>query len=84
MTTRTKTRARTAKVDKQVNEKFRKRKRSLMNKANQLAKLCQADILIIVSREKQHFTYSSTEKTGWPPSLDELTSDFFKSTAVYC
>ncbi len=75
MSSRLKTRARTAKADKKINEKFRKRKRSLVNKADQLAKLCQADVYLVVSRENQYITYSSTEKAGWPPSKDELVGN---------
>ena len=72
MHVRIKPRAKVTKADKKINEKFRKRKRSLMNKADQLSRLCQADIYLVVSRDNQHFTYSSTDKSGWPPSSDEL------------
>ena len=84
MSLRLKSRPRTAKADKKINEKFRKRKRSLMNKADQLAKLCQADVYLVVSRENQHVTYSSTEKAGWPPSKDELVGNSSDSSAVNC
>lgn len=71
MYTRIKTRFGAAKADEKINEKFRKRKRNLMHEADQL-RLCEAEIYLVVSRKKHHFTYSSTNRSGWPPSPDEL------------
>ena len=48
-------------------EMFRKRKMCHLRKANELAQKCNADVYMIICRKDRYYTYSSTERKGWPP-----------------
>ena len=54
-------------------EMFRKRKSGLVKKANEMAQKCDVDVYLLIYRYQQgkYYTYTSTERSGWPP--DERT-----------
>ena len=53
-------------------QQFAKRKPNLMKKADQLARLCHADVTLIIRRNKRYYTYRSTNHQQWPPSMTEI------------
>ena len=55
-------------------EMFRKRKICHLRKANELAQKCNADVYTIIFRKGKYFTYSSTERKGWPPDDKMIVS----------
>jgi hypothetical protein len=59
---------------KNEREKLRKRKNNLFKKAYELGKLCNVDVAVIVHKNGRYFTYRSTDKESWPPSMKEIVS----------
>ena len=59
---------------KQKREMMRKRKHSLFKKAYELGKLCDADVAVIVRINSRFYTYRSTDKKSWPPSMEQIVS----------
>ncbi|KAH9216675.1 hypothetical protein DL95DRAFT_254336, partial [Leptodontidium sp. 2 PMI_412] len=55
---------------KRRSERLSRRKSTLINKADELAELCDVDVaLIIRNRQTSHyFPYSSIDLESWPPS----------------
>jgi len=43
-----------------------------MKKANQLARLCHADLALIIRRNERYYTYRSTDYEQWSPSIIEI------------
>ena len=43
-----------------------------MKKADQLARLCHADVALIIRRNGRYYTYRSTDHERWPPSMTEI------------
>ncbi|KAL8673861.1 MAG: hypothetical protein Q9168_001726 [Polycauliona sp. 1 TL-2023] len=59
-----------------VREKFRKRRTSLIKKADELAFLCQADVYLVVYRGEKYYSYSSSDRDDWPPSEEEMARHY--------
>ena len=55
-------------------EMFRKRKTCHLKKANELAQKCSADVYMVIYRKGRYYTYSSTERKGWPPDDETVVS----------
>ena len=53
---------------------YRKRKSTLIKKAYELGKLCEADVAVIICRNDRYFTYRSLNKQSWPPSMKDIVS----------
>jgi len=53
-------------------QQFTRRKPNLIKKADQLARLCQADVALIIRRNGRYYTYRSIDHDQWPPSLSEI------------
>jgi len=62
---------------KAINEKFLKRKKSLLKKGNELKQLCEADVYILLHHHGRYYIYTSTEQLSWPPNPDNIVSSFF-------
>jgi len=43
-----------------------------MKKAHQLARLCYADLELIIRRNGRYYTYRSTDDERWPPTRTEI------------
>ena len=43
-----------------------------MKKADQLARLCHADVALIIRRNGRYYTYRSTDHERWPPPMSEI------------
>jgi len=43
-----------------------------MKKADQLARLCHADVALIISRNGRYYTYRSTDHERWPLPMSEI------------
>ena len=61
----------------------RKRTKGLLSKAYQLGKLCDLDVAEIIynSEAGQYYTYRSTDRQSWPPSMEHIVSN--SSLLVY-
>ena len=59
---------------RKVNEKFRKRSRNLIKKADQLAAATNTDVYLVLLREAKYTVFSSTTRADWPPTQDDLVS----------
>lgn len=53
-------------------EKFRKRRRSLLRKANELSKLTETDVYLVLGRGDRLFIYNSSNDLSWPPQKADL------------
>ncbi|KAH7012318.1 hypothetical protein B0J12DRAFT_690606 [Macrophomina phaseolina] len=51
-------------------ERFRKRKESLLRKGDELRRLCQAEVHILLRYHGRYYVYTSDEKTMWPSHED--------------
>ncbi|KAH8799379.1 hypothetical protein F5884DRAFT_635273, partial [Xylogone sp. PMI_703] len=63
---------------KRDNEKFRKRKNTLITRANELAELCDADVSLTIRNRKtgRIFTYNSIDSETWPPSKERIQQSY--------
>jgi hypothetical protein len=59
------------KTKRAVQEKFRRRTKSVFKKADELKRLCDAEVYLVIRRGGKFYTYSSLE-TSWPPSLETI------------
>ncbi|KAH6704370.1 hypothetical protein BKA61DRAFT_455266, partial [Leptodontidium sp. MPI-SDFR-AT-0119] len=61
---------------KRRSERLSKRKSTLINKTDELAKLCDVNVaLIIRNRQTGHyFTYNSIDLESWSPSKEQIAS----------
>lgn len=53
-------------------QQFTRRKSNLVKKADQLARLCHADLALIIRRNGRYYTYRSTAHERWPPTMTEI------------
>ena len=53
-------------------QQFTRRKSSLMKKADELARLCHADLALIIRKNDRYYTYRSIDHNQWPPRLNEI------------
>ena len=53
-------------------ERFRKRRKSLIKKANELSILCNTDLYLVMYQSGRYYIYSSTDRQGWPPNRNDL------------
>lgn len=62
-----------ARVQKRATaQRFRKRKDSLIRKADQLQSLCQAKVYVLLYRNGRFFVYNSATESHWPPSTEQI------------
>jgi hypothetical protein len=59
-----------------VREKFHKRYKSWSKKGNQLARLTGAEIYTVICHGNKYYTYKSTDRPGWPPSEQDIVSQY--------
>ena len=64
-------------------QQFFSRKPNLMKRADQLARLCRADVALIIRRNGRYYTYRSTDREQWPPTMLEIVSDVPKDSGLY-
>ena len=62
-------------------QQFARRRPSLIKKADQLARLCNADVALIIRRNGRYYTYRSIDHEQWPPTRSEIVgkSELFGS-----
>jgi len=53
-------------------QQFSRRRPSLIKKADQLARLCNADVAVIIRRNGRYYTYRSIDHEQWPPARSEI------------
>ena len=53
-------------------QQFTRRKSNLMKKADELARLCHADLALIIRKNDKYYTYRSIDHNQWPPRLTEI------------
>ena len=57
---------------KSKSQRFTRRKACLMKKAHELAKICEADLALIIRKKNRYYTYCSMEEKQWPPTMAEI------------
>ena len=62
----------TLKVTKAEKEKFRKRKNTILEKADQLRSLCRADVYVLLLYQGKYYGYTSMSEADWPPSSESI------------
>lgn len=60
---------RTAAAKRRLREKFRRRRVNLFRKADQLSKIAEAVVYVVVVRNDLCYSYNSAGKDSMPPSL---------------
>lgn len=53
-------------------QQFTRRKSNLVKKADQLARLCHADLALVIRKNGRYYTYRSTDHERWPPTITEI------------
>lgn len=56
---------------RQQKERFRKRRLALFKKATSMLD-DGTDVFIVLRRRNRFYTYTSNNKTSWPPSIENL------------
>lgn len=64
------------KDERRQRESFRKRKKTLFKNANAISKRCKAEVYVVLLRKGKWFTFTSTEKLGWPPTAESMVIHF--------
>lgn len=62
-------------ADRQIDSlhyRIKNRKKTLLRKANQLAKLGNLDVAVIVREVDRYHIYRSTDKDDWPPPIEQI------------
>jgi hypothetical protein len=54
--------------------RFARRSHTLKVKAHELAKLCDADVYLVIKHQRGSFVYNSVGDKSWPPNDDKLVS----------
>ncbi|KAH7032108.1 hypothetical protein B0J12DRAFT_680546 [Macrophomina phaseolina] len=57
-------------LNRVLKEKFRKRKESLLRKGEELRRLCQAEVHILLRCHGRYCIYTSDERIIWPSHED--------------
>ncbi|TGJ70108.1 hypothetical protein EYR41_006094 [Orbilia oligospora] len=58
-------------------QKFRTRTQTLIRKANELWKECNAEVSLVVRRDSgKYYVYQSRNSMEWPPNIDEVYSSY--------
>lgn len=55
-------------------ERVRKRKKSLIKKADELARISGADVALIIRKNGRYWTYRSINQDSWPPAMEQIVS----------
>lgn len=59
--------------------KFTKRSKTLKMKAHELAKLCDANVYLLIEHPRGSYAYNSVDDNSWPPP-DEVLVGVTKAT----
>ena len=62
------------KSERLLREKLRKRRTNLFKKANELARMTNSKIYIVVQYDDKYHTYKSTEESNWLPPEKEIVN----------
>ena len=62
----------TTKLKKATDENFRKWKKNILKKVDELRLLYGADAYILLRRKGKYYTYKSTNQPSWPPPLETI------------
>ncbi len=57
---------------KAKSQQFTRRKLNLVKKSDQLARLCHADLALVIRKNGRYYTYLSTDDDQWPPTITEI------------
>lgn len=57
---------------KAKSQQFTRRKSSLVKRADQLVRLCNIDLALIIRKNGKYYTYRSTDQESWPPTITDL------------
>jgi hypothetical protein len=61
---------------KVTQEKFRRRKISLVSKVDDLHRFFGADVFLVIRKRGRYYAYISTEELHWPPTKEQIVSLF--------
>lgn len=65
--------------EKSSRTKFAKRCKTLRTKAHELAKLCDANVYLLIDHPRGSYAYNSVDDRSWPPP-DEVLVSMSKAT----
>ena len=57
---------------KAKSQKFTRRKLSLVKSVDQLVRLCNVDLALIIRKNGKYYTYQSTDQESWPPTTTDI------------
>lgn len=62
------------KAAKAKTQKFTRRKSCCIKKVDELARLCNVDVALIIYNYKKgrYYTYRSTDRESWPPTMKDI------------
>lgn len=57
---------------KAKSQQFTRRKSNLVKRADQLVRLCNIDLALIIRKNGKYYTYQSTDQESWPPTITDI------------
>ena len=66
---------------KRENQIIDRRKETLIKKAFELGEFDGIDVALIICKHGRYTTFQSTDRTTWPPSMEEIVSGYLSSKA---
>jgi hypothetical protein len=60
-----------------IQEKFRRRKISLVSKVDDLHRFFGADIFLVIRKRGRYSAYISSDELHWPPTKEQIVSLFY-------
>jgi hypothetical protein len=58
-------------------EKFRRRKISLVSKVDDLHRFFRADVFLVIRKRGRYSGYISSDELYWPPTKEQIVSPFY-------
>lgn len=58
--------------NKSTQKKFRGRKVSIISKANELHRLCDAEVFFVARKNGKYYVYVAGVDPSWPPTLQQI------------
>jgi hypothetical protein len=64
-------------TQRNLKNKFRKRRNNLVKKAYELSVLCDSDVALIIQKDGYYYTFRSKDEPLWPPTIAEIVWSYF-------
>ncbi len=63
-------------------QQFTRRKSNLVKKTDQPARLCYADLALIIRKNDRYYIYRSTDHDQWPSTITEIMCTYLTDSST--